>query len=84
MKTLLAAVFVVTPLSAAFAQSAMPAQTVIESAMLHQNPVRHTAVHSHMPRQFVIPQTAMPGDRGDYTPMPHYPTPVPAGHESQQ
>jgi hypothetical protein len=87
MKTLLAVIVITTPLSvsvSALAQSAMPAQTTIASAMLHQTPVRHTSVLSRVPRQSVIPQTAMPGDRGDYTSMPHYPIPVPASHESQQ
>jgi hypothetical protein len=84
MKPILAAVIIATPLSAsAFAQSAMPGQTAIASTMLRQTPVRHAAVLSHMPHQRVIPETAMPGDHGDYTSMPHYPAPVPTSHESQ-
>jgi hypothetical protein len=80
MKTLLAAVIVVTPLSA-FAQSAMPGQTMIASNMLRQTRVPHVAVLSHMPKHHVIPPVAFPGDRADYTSVQH--DPVPDTHEAQ-
>ena len=68
MKTTAAVLLFVSLAGPALAQSTA-VQPGIGLTMLHQSPIPHTAVPSHMAQQQVIPQTAFPADHTDYTPF---------------